>query len=326
MSCNGIVVFVLCGVSLLTHPVAAVELSDSFSSDPFSNWFFGIGDNSNNQFIWDPSTPSAYAGDPVGSLNVHLDSSLPTVRFQRSLGVTLTDTDNFMLRSRLSGSVSNAPGDQFMQVAFGLVNSNTTGGDRVGSSADFTSDNVFDTVEVNYFPNVSTVFGTGPALTPAVFGAQKGSLDAFGNFASAFGSGSDLGDNTVGITELPEFVPLEFILDYDGALKSLSLTVSQVNLDGSLTPLNTELPVLQLPFLSYDEDHPFVIDSLAIMAYHDGFTTVENPSLIVDLTFEVIEFTSPIPEPSSSALVCLGLLIVVLRSKLAPSKHEISKS
>jgi len=40
----------------------------------------------------------------------------------------------------------------------------------------------------------------------------------------------------------------------------------------------------------------------------------------------VIEFTSPIPEPTSLALVCLGLVIGVLRSKLAPSKHEISKS
>jgi hypothetical protein len=178
--------------------IASVSLTESFSTNPFApagNWSFGIGstDPSTNRFVWNSSVPAAYTGDAPGELDVHLDSSLPTVRFQRPLGVTLTDTNDFTLMARFSFTVTSALSDQQMEMAFGLVNSKLTGGDRTGSSTNSSSDNTFSTVEFDYFPNVSPDYG-GPNLTPTVFGAQANAdAYAFGNFATIFGDVSDLG-------------------------------------------------------------------------------------------------------------------------------------
>ena len=301
-----------CRVVALTAALAASSvhaLVEDFSSDPFATWSFGVGDNSNSQFTWNTDLPK-YTGDAAGSLTAHLNSSLPTARFDRALGGSYTDTDSFTLATRFSFAVTSAPGDQFMQIAFGLVNSAQTGGDRTGSAS--TSADVYHTVEFNYFPNVSTFFSTGPTLSPAVFGANK-SDNAFNNFAAFFFSEADLGDNTTGITELPQALTLQATLTYNGIAKTLSLTIHRVEADGSLTLLDIEQPPMSLtslpPFTNYDGGAPFVVDTLAIMAYQDGFTTAANPSLEADVTFERFEFTV-IPEPST-ALLTLGALAVV---------------
>jgi len=287
----------------------AHALVEDFSSDPFAQWSFGAGDNSNSQFGWNSAAPAQYAGDAVGSLAVHLDSSLPTARLDRALGVSVTQSDSFALTTRFSFSITSAPVNQFMQIAFGLVNSSLTGGDRTGSFADFTSDNTFHTIEFAYFPNLTTFTSpaSGRTLTPVVFGAQNGGGDAFANIASIFGSDSNLSDNLTGITALPELVVLQADLTFDGIAGVLTLTMNQVNPDGSLTLLNTEVPALDLntQFL-YDVTQPFVVDTLAIMAYRDGFTDPSDPSLVADVTFERFEF-AVVPEPSTALLVILGI-------------------
>jgi hypothetical protein len=291
---------VLAAVALASQAgFAAVSFTENFSTNPTNTWSYGIGDNTNTQIIWNASAPPAWAGDSVGELDVHLDSSLPTVRFQRLLGVTLTDTNSFTLSTVFSFNVINAPGDQQMQIAFGLVNSALTGGDRTGSPTNFYSDNTFHTVEFDYFPNVSALFG-GPTLTPTVFGAQVSSnADAFSNIASIFGSDSDLGDNINGITALPQNVTLRADLVYNGATKTITLTMSQVNSNGTLTVLDTELPSLTLTSSFYNVDFPFQVDSLAILAYQDGFTTTDEPSLVADLRFQEFDFTSDLPQAPS---------------------------
>ncbi len=288
----------------------AFALTEDFSSNPFGNWSFGVGDNSNSQFTWNSAAPAVYTGDAVGSLSVHLDSSLPTARFQRPLGATVTDTDSFTLKTRFSFDVTSAGSSDFMQLAFGLVNSSLTGGNRTGTMPSFGDATTFHTVEFNYFPNVST-FG-GPTLSPAVFGAQKGGSDAFGNFAAYFLSEADLGDNTIGVTALPQSVTLEASLNYNGATKSLALTMNRVEPDGSLTPLNIEQPPLSLttlpPFANYDAGFPFAVDALAIMAYRDAADFVPaSVSLVADLTFQQFEFaTALVPEPGLAGLLVLG--------------------
>jgi hypothetical protein len=285
----------------LSRPATAfVRFTESFSSNPFSpagTWSFGIGDNSNNQFAW-TNTPPAYVGDATGELDVHLNSSLPTVRFQRPLGVTLTDTNSFTLSVIFSFTVTSAPADQDMQIAFGLVNSSTTGGNRTGSPGIYTDDNTFSTVEFNYFPNDNPY---DPTLTPTVFGAQKPGLDAFGNSTAIYDYFSELGYHTNGITALPTDVTLQAILNYDGTCKTITLRMGQVNPDGSVTTLDTELPPLNISLTnsldSYDTNFPFVVDSLAVMAYNDGFTTSDDPSLVGDLKFQRFSFWSPALQP-----------------------------
>jgi hypothetical protein len=174
----------LCGLCWSHAAFAGTSMftssSYNFASDPLaadSPWTFGVGSNANGQFVSNSD-----------GLTVLVNSALPTARLDLPLGTTLNDTSTFILTSRFSFHVTTASPDQFAQIAFGLTNHTLTGGDRTGSLADQTSDNTFNTVEFNYFPNVSTLFG-GPTLTPTVFGGQGGSepdFDAFSNFASIF--------------------------------------------------------------------------------------------------------------------------------------------
>lgn len=269
----------------LSRLASAVSITEDFSTDPANSWSFGIGDNSRTQIVWTGS-----------ALNVHYDSSQPTVRFQRPLGVTVADTDDFKLTARFRIDFLHAPDDQFMQIAFGLVNTSLTGGDRTGSLANFYSDDTFHSIEFSYFPNYSTFFDTGPTLTPVVFGAQIATnADAFANIASIFGSDSDLHDNTNGVTALPTNVTLQATLTYRSATKTLTLAVSIVNSN----ILDTGVPPLVLTSSYYDPNFPFRCDALAVMAYRDGFTTTNDPSLIADVQFQDFEFLKPEPPPTA---------------------------
>jgi len=300
------------GISLLsllfTAKLSAATVTSNFSINPFtSGWTFGAGSNVNNQFTWD---------QPNQALDVHLNSSLPTARLDLALGTTLTTSTDFTLTSRFSFTITSAPNDEGMQIAFGLVNHSLTGGDRTGTSADFGSDNVFNTVEFNYFPNVSPTFGSGRTLTPVAFGAQDPlhpENDAFSNFASVFGSGSDLGDNvSPAINALPQSTLLQATLNYTASTKLLTLTLQQVNGDNSLTTLQTDVPALSLASLSPS----FSVDSLAIMAYHDGFDgdpfiDPNGTALVADVAFQQIGVVTPAPEPGT------GLLLIGAGSGLA---------
>lgn len=289
---------------LLSLPAAAASLVEDFSANPFGSWTYGVGSNVSNQFVYSASAPAAWTGDAVGQLDVHLDSNLPTVRLQRALGVTLTDTDSFTLSTRFAMNVLAASANSSMQVAFGLVNSSLTGGDRTGTGTNYSSDNVFHTVEFNYFPSV-TFFG-GPTLTPAVFGAQKSGGDAFGNFAASF-------DTTPGI---PQNVVLDAILNYNGATHVLNLTVNQVAPNGSVTLVQSTVPMSLITppgFSNYDTNFPWSVDSLAIMGYQDGFNqSVVDPSLQADLQFQRFEFITPVPEPATPALFGVAATLVAL--------------
>jgi hypothetical protein len=220
--------------------------------------------------------------------------------------VTLTDTNDFILAARFSFVISSAPPDQAMQIAFGLVNSTLTGSNRTGTAGIYDDDDTFHTVEFNYFPNSGV---GGPTLTPTVFGGQEPGLDAFGNIAFvAF----DLGENTNGVTNLPQNVTLEAVLDYTASNKTVRLTVSQVNSNGTLTQLDTALPALNLlggdnVYTYYDTNYPFVVDTLAIMAYHDGYTTSEDPSLVADLRFQKLSFTTTATAPQPPSYVSINV-------------------
>lgn len=304
---------ILCVLFGLLLSGRAFGVSDNFSSNPLlggSPWSFGVGDNSHSQFAWSS-----------GALTVHVNSSLPTVRLDRPLGVTLDDTSSFVLSARFSFSIptGGAPGDQASQIAFALTKHLVTGGDRTGSNANFSSDNTFDTVEFNYFPNVSTSFG-GPSLSPAVFGGSV-APDAFSNFSSIFGSASNLGDNiSPAITALPQNTTLEAHLAYNGTTKLVTLAMYQVAGDNSLTLLSTGLTPLDLAAngTGYDASNPFQVDTLSILTYNDGFTTSQTPSLKADITYQSISLT--VPEPSALVLAFAGGLcaigLVVRRRKI----------
>ena len=286
---------------------AAFEVGDNFATDPLgpgSPWSFGVGGNSSNQFSYD-----------AAGLKVHVDSSLPTARFDMPLGTTLDDSSSFLLSARFSFHITAASPFQFAQFAFGLTNTAFTGGDRTGSFANAHSDNTYHTVEFDYFPNVSPSFG-GPTLQPTVFGGPIG--EAFDNFQSIpFGDGN-LGDNAPDITELPQDTLLEAQLAYNGSAKTLTLSMYTVAGDNSLTTLATHQAPLDLnafPFL-YDSSNPFLLDTLSIMAYNDGYTSSEDPSLVADVTYRGIHLAM-VPEPSGALLLTVAMLAIGLLRRRA---------
>jgi hypothetical protein len=292
---------VCCGLLILCGTVArlpaAYAVSDDFSSDPLaggSPWSFGLGSNANSQFSWSP-----------GELTVHVDTSVPTARLDLPLGFSLDDDAHFVLSAQFRFHVESAPTFQFSQFAFGLTNSALTGGDRTGMPGNFDSANTYHTVEFNYYPNVSPPFGA--TLSPAVFGGQPPTLNAFHNFAAIFESASDLGDNTTGVTALPQDTLLEAQLAYDGGAKTVTLTMYEVESDNSLSFVETELIPLDLQGVNsaYDQANGFVLDSISLMAYFDAFTTADNPSLVGDITFDSVSLVV-VPEPSALALSLAG--------------------
>jgi hypothetical protein len=291
-----------------TASLKALNVSSDFSTNPFtSGWSFGVGSNANGQFTWN---------QPTNSLRVHVDSSLPTVRLDLPIGATLSTATDFTLSCRFSFTVTSAPNNEFMQFAFGLVNHGLTGGNRTGLPSDPFypepgSSNVFSTVEFSYYPNVSPTYGFGRTLTPAVFGAQSGGGDAFGNFATLYDDDSDLGDGKQAIDQLPQATVLIATLNYVAATKLLTLTVQ----DSSLAILDTGVPALDLSFISPS----FALDSLAIMAYQDGYNSFypSTPALIGDMDIQQIAVTSPVPEPAGTVLLLSAAGMLLLRRRRA---------
>ncbi len=98
----------------------------------------------------------------------------------------------------------------------------------------------------------------------------------------------------------------------------LALTMQQVNADSSLTTLVTGVPALDLSGLSPS----FAVDSLAIMAYADGFngdpSSSPQTALVGDMSIQQIAVSSPVPEPAAGLLIfCSGGVLALFRRRRA---------
>ena len=203
------------------------------------------------------------AGDALSAL---YDSTMPSSRLRLPLGRMLTGADDFRLTVELELAAVDGGPDDFMQLAFGLTNSETTGLNRTGTVAPppvwFVDDSdTYDQIELGYFPNL-TPWG-GPTLQPAVFGANLGS--PFDNFAANFGPSADLGDNGPGqITEWPLGRRVRVELVHDACAQRLTTRLFDAEtgeeLDAGLLPID-------LGFLN--AAGTFTVDSFAISLYRD---------------------------------------------------------
>ncbi|MDL5050730.1 PEP-CTERM sorting domain-containing protein [Oscillatoria amoena NRMC-F 0135] len=301
-------------VSICSFSVKSqVNIVEDFSSDPIgTTWTFGFGDNSNSQYSWANTAP-AYTGDSNGSLTVLFDSSLPTARLQRNLGQSFDSTQSFTLSTVFSFSVVNAPNDQFMQFAFGLVDSAATGGSRTGNFFTSTPADTFSSIEFNYFPN-ATAFG-GPTLQQVAIGGEAfPGAEIFDNWALGFGAAYDV--------TLPQATLLQADLIFDSFSQMLDLNLYTVNGDGSLS-FFASVPSVNTSALAPS----FAFDSMAIMAYFDEYTTPMDPSLVGAMTFQHMSFTTPIPEPGTWLLLSVGLVcLLVCRKKFAVSAKTVAIS
>jgi len=253
------------------------------------------------QFADDPiaaGRASVTSGDAArfsrtpNALTASYDTSLPTAKLAWPLGATLSSTRSFGLRVRatlLSEGFSADP-NRFAQIAFGLVNSATTGDDRAGGHGG----DAFDAVTVDYFPNVSPVFG-GPSLGPTVIASDTGA-SYFSSIQFPFNQEGGLDDES----PLPLDAPLEYQLDYDADASLLTLRVLA---DGAALPINVNQPffdpggfdgdatTIQLPL---DAGTLFSVDQFAILLWQDTFLPAgAAPNVRADWRFSEIMVSTP---------------------------------
>ncbi len=174
--------------------------------------------------------------------------------------------------------------------AFGLVNHSVTGGNRTGLAR------VIHSIRHPAHPTCSARSSSATTQIcrrrttsdgPDALGIRRADRrgDAFGNFAASYGNDSDLADGMQAIDQLPQATLLIATLNYTAATELLTLTLQ----DSSLAFLDTGLPALDLSFISPS----FAVDSLAIMAYADGYNSFypSTPALIGDMTIHQIGVT-----------------------------------
>ncbi len=296
-------------VAALAIGPAGAGLIEEFDTDPFTDRgpqrpaFERRGPQ--EAFVWDGSAPALFDGDAPGLLLARYDSLEPTARVLAPLPRGLGRGDDFLLSAvlviRPEGFFADPFG--FAQISFGLMNRATTGDDRTGDLGDFRAD-TFDTLEFDYFPNISPFFG-GPFTGAAAFGGQAGD-DAFLNFAFA----------SVQL-ELPLGEALEIRLAHRARESAVEVSVLRVLADGSRQPLAA--PAARMDTANLQPG--FTLDALGIFAYHDGFNEFADSgrSLRADVEFHrlAVEFDSPIPV---TARILPDPLFVSTRARFARAR------
>jgi hypothetical protein len=268
---------------VLAAPSAAraqVVIQD-FSSDPTqprgNRAVFEIRGPGEDQFVYDPLSAPRFPGDMKGSLAVTYDSLRPTSRFFTTFAGRFTQDDDFLFGAVMTIRAAGLEADPFgfHPIAFSLFNAATTGDERTGNPVDFRAD-TFDTVEMAYFPNVSSFFG-GPFLSPDVFGAQTSS-DAFSDFT--FGSVP---------FELRPGVTYLVTLEHSAAARTLTCRVAAIRRDGSAVDVPGGRVVVDTSRVG-----GFLVDSLGVSAYHDGFNefSMSGRSLLATVDYDLI-FSGP---------------------------------
>jgi hypothetical protein len=292
---------------------AAETLVQEFRDDPFVDHGDGTPvlerRGPQEAFEFEPATPPAFYGDAPGSLLARYDSLQPTARAFALLSRPLDREADFEIAAvfviRSQGFAADPSG--FAQVAFGLMNRATTGDDRTGELDDFRAD-TFDTLEFDYFPNVSPFFG-GPFAGGSAFGGAAGD-DAFLNFTFA----------SVELA-LPLDEPLEARLAHRAGADEVEVSVARVLADATRAPLLSRPVLLRTALLAPG----LTLDAFGIFAYHDGFNEFAESgrSLRADVEYHRLEarFVAPIPvsvriSPDPLSALMQGRFV---RARLAPA-------
>ena len=296
--------------------------------------------------------PSTYVWNAPGDLSLNLNTNwrlaggVPDLsnyvgdssRMGWALPRTYTEADSFSFGATLTIHSIAATPQQFMQIAFGLVNSTTTQLDRTGhfdpNTGWSTGGNCFDSFEWNFFPNESS-FGW-PTLQQTVIGSDLFGPDAaFWHMAANFDldDSEDGGYDTLLAQEiadpthplfgnnygLPVGVAMAVTMDYDGPTRTVSMLITEAATGTVLVDNVTTLPDLNLsaPIGGFGSVSSFAIDTLAIMNPQDGNAWGDDPSIIADITYEKVWFNDdpPVAESGALSILMVGVAGVLKRRK-----------
>lgn len=290
-----------------------VLVSETFDTDPIAG-SRAIVDGDASRFGFSP-----------GALTAGYDTLRPTTKLLWPLGRTLDQTTGFRYQATFTvhGAGLFADPNGFAQIAFGLLNAQTTGDDRSGNF-DFgaTTADTFDMVSVDYFPNIS-IFG-GPTLAPVVIEGDDADphTDAFAGIHFPFAPETGL-DEEWPLTLTG--VPITAELRYDAVARRVVLTLADADgplvinavgaggalggYDGDVTTIESVLPA----------GAEFEVDSFGLMLWYDYFAEYvmdfntsavrprDNPvaSVIANVTFDSFE-VALVPEPGAAAVLVLS--------------------
>jgi len=283
-------------------------LREDFAGDPVALDRAQVTAGDANRFTFD---------SVGGTLTAAYDTALSTAKLAWPLPVTLDQGVGFRVDVDFTLLNVSAIDNGFAQIAFGFVNSVTTGNDRVGGS---TGDG-FDVVTVDYFPNISPMFG-GPTLSPTVVETDdgvSGFLPSFddpttpedestpGSIVFPFGDETDLTNEG----SLPLGTPIHATLTYDEAIRLLTLRVDGVDInsvgagdlgsggsggqDGDITTIENFLP----------DEAQFSVDSFAITLWEDTFGVSGVSTVQADVRFDSFEVFVKVPEPASAMILLI---------------------
>ena len=296
-------------------PPLTTILSEDFSNDPVANGRAVIQSD-------DGSAASRFV-TTGGTLTAAYDTSKQSAKLVFSLGQTLTQNDSFTYSTKLkilssAYAVDNTGGDA--QIAFGLINSVTTGLNRSGS--DTTNADTFDMMTVDYFPNVNPFFDS-ESITPTEFNSGTG--NAFDGINAPFNSES-ITDESGEVGVLPRDTAFTFNLAYDASTRVMTVTLN----DSSNHPVNinevgdlglTGGPDGNVDTIQYTlpPSAHFSVDSFGILLWQDGFdkefSEDHASSVIANVQFDQI--TVEAPEPTSLAVIVLPMAALSWRRRRA---------
>jgi hypothetical protein len=296
----------LCTLGATSAAIGTELLSEDFDDDPVANGRATISGDA------DRFTYNAADG---GSVLSSYDTGLSTSKMSWDLGATLTqETDfsfdvEFLIRSENFFADPNA----FAQIAFGLVNSSTTGNDRVGGTFD-DAQAAFDVVAFDYFPNVSNDFG-GPSLAPTVIESNGGE----GFFSHIrFVSGLEAGLDYEGALPLDQRLTVS--VDYSAASRTVTmqllgaaggLDINSVGDGFVFGGLDGDGSTIQNILSSEDT---FELDSFALTLWEDTFGGGAS-TVIAGVEFYGLTVESDsvmVPEPGGLMLIGSGGLLLGL--------------
>jgi hypothetical protein len=244
-----------------------------------------------------------------GTLTAHYNTFLDTDKLLFPLSRPLTAADSFTYTTRfkiLSAGFS-APSDQGAQIAFGLVNTGTTGNDRSGTLS--TSGDTFDAAMVDYFPNVSPFFPS-PTLSPTVFATRPtATAGAFDVIHSVYFDESALAGAGEGPLPLDTFMTATFAYNAGTHVATLSFANDAgpllINAGGGADGKTSTIE-LQLP-----DNIAFTLDAFALTLWKDSWA-FGVPSVQADVVFDSFSVATA-PEPASLAV--LGVVVPVLMGR-----------
>ena len=313
-------VALLCAAGFGTGGAGVVE---EFDTDPVGVRATVVGSNQSRDTGGALTNPFGVASPGVLTQhlcsNWRLDSSQFVAdgsRLEIPLGRTYTQADSFAFGARLRVGSAGFYSPGGMQMNFGLVNTGTTGMDRMGNTyfgdpnppPNPSEGTTYDSLEWDFFPDNRPTGEGYPTAQQVILGTRNGTTSVFNRMAANFGCLLPTGPGRE--YGLPLDTWMDVRVSYNATTRVASVSVTKVATGEPLVD-GSSVPDLTLGATFWDgAPGVFAVDALAIMNYQD-YWAGSGVSLLATVDYELVWFEvteQPVAEPVSGTVLLIGLL------------------